>query len=122
MRVVRPLALTLSALIAMIAIISASADTQYMDVPGCVGSGSSELQGGGNSYSYTFGCSGSSTLIASTVYLSGGGQEQCPYNWTWQSTYLVPCYWTGGGAASVYSAHRMYYGGTYSSYVYTSDY
>jgi hypothetical protein len=109
------------AMAALLWVVTASADTQYMDLPGCAGSGHSEVQTGGNTYSWTWGCSGSSTLIASTTYFTGGGQEQCPYNWTWQATYLVPCYSQGGGAASVYSTHRMLYNGSYSVYVYTSD-
>gem|GEM_PF-4729250 len=98
----------------------ASADSQYMEVPGCVGSGWTTVYGDTSAGGVTDGCSGSDTLIASTVYLSGGGQAQCPWNWTWGSgdTYCI----YSPGVASAYGTHRMRYGGSYSNYVYTSDY
>lgn len=119
MRTVRGFALTLTVLVAMAAATSVSADSQFMEVPGCVGSGSSTLYSDTSALGLSDGCSGSDTLIASTVYVSGGGQYQCPWNWTWGSgdTYCV----YSPGVASIYGAHRMRYTGNYSNYVYTSD-
>jgi hypothetical protein len=53
------------------------------------------------------------------MYLSGGGQAQGPWNWTWGAgdTYCV----YSPGVASIYGTHRMRYSGNYSNYVYTSD-
>ena len=106
-------------LVAFALIVPASADSQYMEVPGCVDSGSSTVYGDTSALGLTDGCSGAYTYIATTVYKSGGTQYQCPFNLTWGygDTY---CIWNSG-VASIYSTHRMQYSGSYSSYVSTSD-
>jgi hypothetical protein len=106
--------------VALGAFATASADTQYMDAPGCVGYGQSAIASG-NAYTETVGCSGSSTYIAATVYKTGGGQSYCPINWTWYATDWIWCEYTLGDAASIYTSHRLLYNGNYSNYAVTQD-
>jgi hypothetical protein len=69
----------LGALVAgVVAFSVASADTQYMEVTGCVGSGSSTVYGDTSALGLSDGCSGADTLIVSTAYTSGGGAIPVP--------------------------------------------
>ena len=57
-----------AALLVTFALIApASADTQYMDLPGCVGSGSSTIYSDTSALSLTDGCSGAYTYIATRI-------------------------------------------------------
>lgn len=112
------LAIAIAVVVALATVLPASANLQYMDLPGCIGSGWSEVYGDTTANGVTDGCSGSQTYIVSTAY-SGGNQYQCPFNWTWYSGDTWCTY--SAGVGSLYGTHRMLYSGAYSSYVYTSD-
>jgi hypothetical protein len=106
--------------VALLAVVAASADTQYMDAAGCVGHGFSELSSG-NAYSETVGCSGSSTYIAATAYPIGGGTDYCDINWTWQQSSWIFCPFPFGDEAAIYASHRIQFNGSYSNYAVTQD-